>query len=60
MTNEEENAIIEAYLILDEAYGELWCKELPLNYEELEGLSVLFHARDYIEEQIPPYLRGTY
>ena len=63
MRDYQENGLIEAYQILEEKHGELitapieWGESLddPLRAEE-----ALIHAIEYVEDQIPPYLRGTY
>jgi hypothetical protein len=41
----EELGYIEAYQIIEEAHG---------------AEEILLHARDYVDDQIPRYLRGTY
>lgn len=69
MRQEEENGYIEAYQIIEDAYGELVTAEIdPMpSIEELcaedgwlRAEELLLHASYYVEQQIPRYLRGTY
>lgn len=60
MKDYEENGYLEAALIVDEAIGDLisesWPKDkLPEGY--LEGYWCLLGVRNYLEDQIPRYLR---
>ena len=63
MNDYEENGYIEAYLIIEEAHGEVIMAPIEWGNDitpRLRAEEILFHARDYVEEQIPQYLRGTY
>lgn len=47
-----ETAIIEAKLIVDEAFGELFCEATPATEDRLRGMELLLHASDYLFDQI--------
>lgn len=53
----QEIAVIEAKLIIDEAYGEMFCDLTPIAADTvadtLRGMEILIHASWYLHEQIP-------